>query len=421
MLDYVVQFVNNYAGLNKWAHVQSLAGHESSGTVVETLDADLRDCLKELMNSSDELLVILMADHGMRYGQWYKEQGGATEHKLPMLFMLASSSLLERVPSSLDVLSHNSRRLVSKLDLNRTLRHLAYLPYLSYTRASQQYADSRVEGASVSLLLEKISNTRSCADVLIPPFYCSCLEFYDTNLNSALAPALAQVALRRINSLAVTSFRTSQSVCRPVTLKAVTEISFQKASSKQHIYRLTMSINEHPSARFEACILLSTSHIEPPLPSEGYELEVFHYLSRMLLQVLYVRRTDSYAGTCEEVCKEAGLVSALCICSSLEQMEYKQPKILHELKQAYQFSLAQLGQDCNSHCSDLGSLCSEDGLALANTCNELWRQSRCTSCEAGLSAALPGISGSKCLKGRELTCEAADASVARVCACVGSS
>lgn len=417
MLDYVVQYVNHYAGLNKWAHVQSLAGHESTGTVVETLDGDLRDTLLQLMQSQDELVVFLMADHGMRYGQWYKEQGGATEHKLPMLFVLASASLLERIPYSLDVLTHNSNRLVSKLDIGRTLRHLAYLPYLSYRRDSVLYSQSKAAGLSVSLLLEKISNARSCSDVLIPPFYCACMEFYATSKESLFVRALASEVIRQVNTLTSTSKMTSLPVCRSVTLGTVTEVSFLKASLKQHIYRLTVSIKEHPIARFEACVIVSNARLIPQLPSEGYELQLAHMSARHLLQVLYIRRTDSYSGVCEEVCKASGLLGSLCICAPLERIDFYQPKVLDGLRSSYSLTLADKGVDCNYHCSLKGALCSEVGLALANTCKEIWAIAGCMACGEGQSQALPGLSNSKCLKGTQTNCEAADPEVQRVCAC----
>lgn len=75
------------------------------------------------------MLLFIMADHGMRYGDWFKLLDGSHEHKLPSLFIIGSNSLLDDIPFSYDILNHNSYRLTSKLDLNKTLRHITLLPY----------------------------------------------------------------------------------------------------------------------------------------------------------------------------------------------------------------------------------------------------------------------------------------------------
>ena len=69
MLNYTLQYVKNYQGINKWAHVMMVPAHENSGTVVSTLDEDLASFFKGLFETTDEFVVFLMADHGPRYGE----------------------------------------------------------------------------------------------------------------------------------------------------------------------------------------------------------------------------------------------------------------------------------------------------------------------------------------------------------------
>ena len=47
----------------------SLPGHEETGSLVESLDKDLVNFLKKVLSTRDELVIFLMADHGMRYGR----------------------------------------------------------------------------------------------------------------------------------------------------------------------------------------------------------------------------------------------------------------------------------------------------------------------------------------------------------------
>ena len=182
MIDYVTQFLNNYKGLNKFAFVQSLAGHEDTGTIIATLDQDLPEQIDQILNTDDDIVLFLMADHGMRYGEWFNRIEGSHEHKLPAMFTIVSKSIMDNIEGSYDTMQFNTNRLVSKLDIYRTLRHMSLYPYKQdYSRLSSEYRGwNRETGTNpVSLFLEKIPNTRSCDDINIPPYFCACLKYYD--------------------------------------------------------------------------------------------------------------------------------------------------------------------------------------------------------------------------------------------------
>ena len=69
---------------------------------------DTVDFLQSYLAETDKkTIVFFMGDHGMRYGDWFKTLDGSHEHRLPFLFMLASRGLIESLPFSHDILSHN--------------------------------------------------------------------------------------------------------------------------------------------------------------------------------------------------------------------------------------------------------------------------------------------------------------------------
>ena len=179
MLNYTLQYVKNYQGINKWGHIMILPAHEDSGTVISTLDQDLVDFLSKVLETKDKIIIMLQGDHGIRYGNWRKTLEGSQEHKLPMLFTIISTDLLKEIPNSFDILDHNSQRLVTKLDIHQTLRHISYLPYFkNFARYSYYYNLWRAGlYNSHSLLLEKISDERTCDDAVIDKLWCSCNEF----------------------------------------------------------------------------------------------------------------------------------------------------------------------------------------------------------------------------------------------------
>ena len=45
-----------------------------------------------------------MADHGMRYGEWFKLIDGSHEHKLPAMFTIVSKSIMDSIEGSYDTM-----------------------------------------------------------------------------------------------------------------------------------------------------------------------------------------------------------------------------------------------------------------------------------------------------------------------------
>lgn len=76
ILDYTLQFARMYSGTNMWVHHHLNAAHEMSGQHAQTLDLDLTRFLKTILNEfseSHEIVLILGADHGMRYGDYRRD------------------------------------------------------------------------------------------------------------------------------------------------------------------------------------------------------------------------------------------------------------------------------------------------------------------------------------------------------------
>lgn len=81
------------------------------------------------------------------------------------------------------------------MDLHLTIKHLSSLSYINsvdkYHSDYYWWKSGKYLGSSVSLLLEKIPNTRTCDDINIPSFYCACMKMktierdvYDSKLQT---------------------------------------------------------------------------------------------------------------------------------------------------------------------------------------------------------------------------------------------
>lgn len=169
MLDYLLEFSENYKEVSRFSYIHINTAHEGSGTVISTLDSDLVNFLTDITRRQERTVIFLMGDHGMRYGNWFTHIDGSHEHRLPLLMTIASDSVLNLIDNSRDYLFHNSNRLISKFDLHTTLTHLSNLN-TKEDLYSELICNTSLISRSYSLLKEAIPNERTCEEIQIPSF-----------------------------------------------------------------------------------------------------------------------------------------------------------------------------------------------------------------------------------------------------------
>jgi len=344
VLNYTQAFAQAYQDANQFVYLHLNAAHEESGQHAATLDADLDLFVREYlgkMRESHDVVLILQGDHGMRYGNWYKDIEAYQENKLPALFMVASEGLLDRIPNSYDSLWHNTQRLVSKRDLRATLLSLTELPYNTiYPVHSDPYLSR-----DYSLLTEKVSDLRTCDMVEIPPWYCSCLDLkeVDSDVLSAqsdpqlyeLLTTVAVETIALINKEVFAPTKLTQGLCQKLTFRTILKAYGLKLGPKMEQIQLEFGVNELSEARFEVYAILGTetgSHFmrlererEPltPLVYRGHQAR----LRVRTMQIIGVQRKDKYKGLCEVLSRGSGLRGELCVCNDLEIVKRDLPRL----------------------------------------------------------------------------------------------
>uniref|UniRef100_A0A7S3I9M7 Uncharacterized protein n=1 Tax=Fabrea salina TaxID=342563 RepID=A0A7S3I9M7_9CILI len=339
--NYISEFSKNYKGIHQWIYSHINTAHEKSGTVINTLDLDTLEFLKSYLqeNKDSQVVVFLTGDHGMRYGDWFKKVDGAHEHRLPLGVVIASDSLLESIEGVYDTLTHNSRRLTSKLDLYTSQLHLVAGTKKHITRDSKDYlklkSTTSREYKPISLFLEKVPNNRTCEDVKIPSFWCSCLKMQEVKETEypEFIYKIAQEVVYQINE-ETNSPKTSpySHICQKLSLKEITKL--QVLATKEEYYKMQFTVNESDSALFETVVLVTSKKYNARNINEAYPFYPYFFRGKNF-KVMYIRRVDSYAGVCEDLCKAKMIEAELCICHPLEYILEKEPHLKNYLGTSY--------------------------------------------------------------------------------------
>lgn len=320
MLNYTLQYVNNYQGLNKWGHVMVLPAHEDSGTLISTLDADLESFLNELLATKDDLIFFLLADHGPRYGDWKKSFAGAQEHKLPMLITVISTPLLEKIPFSFDILAHNSNRLVTKFDIHKTLRHISILPYFQNVPKKSYWNNLWGAGLPIatSILLEKIDDAKTCESSGIAKEHCSCPVYREIDLEKQgtkgkeLIRKISEQAIRNLNWESQTNFNAiGKNFCKHVELKTVEKVNWMKISNFKHHFRIHIRVHEDPDALIETLIAVATYKLKEKPARMSYPQSSLYNSGKIYTKVQYLQILN--APDCKNLPK---ISTSICLCTN---------------------------------------------------------------------------------------------------------
>jgi hypothetical protein len=318
-LNYTQEFTNMYRGANQWIYIHLNTAHEATGQHAMTLDEDLVDFLQKYLNDygkTHELAIFLHADHGMRYGNWYQDIEAYQENKLPAFFFIGSNSLLERIPESYENLITNGLRLTTKKDLRPTINYLAEFPY--------SVAPDTHTGKFVNLFRELAPVNRTCDELNISPFDCSCLvveeiegyeddeELYD------LVMTVIEESIYKINAMVHTPFTGDYNICEKLSFRKVMNVYGLMLNNKVEELQIKFGVNENKNAVFEVFAFVGTHVRSTVLIASSYRRSIVPYVYRgyrSRVKIFGIKRKDKYAGVCENVARKLNIKAEYCLCN----------------------------------------------------------------------------------------------------------
>lgn len=332
LMNYTLDFLDQYEGTNRWAYNHITAAHEQSGQHAQTLDKDLVWYLKQLVgkfSKQNDLIIFLIADHGMRYGNFKTGKYAIQEHRLPAFFLLSKRSFLDKMEYSYDTLHHNTFRLTSKPDLRRTMLHLA-----NYTLGLP--LSNRTNPRAVSLFSEKVPNSRRCEDIGIPPWYCAAYvlntietRIFDPSNPKSKSNSLSERQLGRslkdisnaiiyqLNARVYTVPSLGKGyLCKKLTFKKIVMASYSALSNGDILFKLTLQMTQIPKGWFETFVMISDRPEDiPVVGQETYQTFPVRYGGKKLTaRIVMINRSDKYGGVCEEVARYYQVNPEHCAC-----------------------------------------------------------------------------------------------------------
>ncbi|CAG9761091.1 unnamed protein product [Ceutorhynchus assimilis] len=172
ILNLAYDFANNLKNQPKFGLFWMNTFSHNYIDTPKTMDDKVKNFFRNLKQSKilEENIVILLSDHGIRFGEITITTRGYYELRLPMHYISLPDWFKLEYPAETKHLDENTRKLTSNYDLYMTLQHIFKLSGIS-EEVSQSLACPQCRS-----FFEKIPDDRSCEEAGIPEIWCTCSQ-----------------------------------------------------------------------------------------------------------------------------------------------------------------------------------------------------------------------------------------------------
>lgn len=224
------------------------------------------DRFAEFLGSFDDsnTFLLLMSDHGMRWGPYRRTYQGMMEERQPFLFLVPPRWFASRHPVAFGNLLANRHRLTTHFDLYETLRDLlepaASLSAATLERRTAELRQMEPLPRGLSLFVP-VPATRTCAQAGISPHWCTCHEKRQMATSGPMVRRAARYVVQHINELV----RPYES-CQTLSLHSIADATAgasnddivggrSAANRTEHFADVTVRLRTKPGlAEFEATV-----------------------------------------------------------------------------------------------------------------------------------------------------------------------
>lgn len=146
-------------------------------------------------------IVIVLSDHGIRWGGIRETYQGYIEERLPVLFITFPEWFESRYPLAVRNLRTNKRRLTTPFDLHETLLDLIDLGNIEnimVKRRSETSKQTMTRGISLFLA---VPENRKCKDAGITDNWCTCHTSKTLNTEDSTVKYISSILIDHLNNL----------------------------------------------------------------------------------------------------------------------------------------------------------------------------------------------------------------------------
>jgi hypothetical protein len=161
-------------------------------------DNDYYNLLKNIKDNGhlNNTVMIVMSDHGIRWGDIRQTYQGRMEERLPFIFMVLPEWYKRQYQDAYNNLLKNSRRLTTPYDLYETLKDLLNPFVLNHDFLQKRYRNNSSRGYS---LFNEISQKRTCESADIASHWCTCQQSMEIEKNNTMVVEGATFAVDYMN------------------------------------------------------------------------------------------------------------------------------------------------------------------------------------------------------------------------------
>ncbi|CAG9825535.1 unnamed protein product [Phaedon cochleariae] len=162
-------------------------------------DGDYATLLKTLKDGGhlENTVLILMSDHGIRWGAIRETFQGMMEERLPFVFMVLPEWYKYKYQKAYQNLMINERRLTTPFDLHETLLDLLH-PFNLTEENLEASGTSNKRPRGVSFF-RSISKNRTCEEAGIASHWCTCQQSVEVDANATNVLEAAAFAVGNMN------------------------------------------------------------------------------------------------------------------------------------------------------------------------------------------------------------------------------
>ncbi|XP_020807010.1 uncharacterized protein LOC110183160 [Drosophila serrata] len=204
LLDYIRKLVPKLSQDLSFSFFWTVALTHDYFNYPALLDQALLDQLKQMQDSGllNRTVVMLMSDHGLRWGSFRRTYQGMMEERQPLMMILYPPWMKDRYPKAIANLKLNARRLTTPFDVHSTMLDLMNLRNLEADQVQRRAAElddpDSTMPRGISLFLP-VPAARTCELAGIASHWCTCHQRQELPTNDARVQRAARYLVRLIN------------------------------------------------------------------------------------------------------------------------------------------------------------------------------------------------------------------------------